>query len=105
MQTPATHVSHHLPASRRSRRPLVRFSPAQAWKLAVRHTRDLGFFGADVREGKQVRRMFGVRRDEVWVVYREHGMEEQPALCSSYVAVVCKRTGAVLYVGDAQDEG
>jgi len=96
----------HLPANRRHRRQLWRVSPTQARKLAVRQTKDVGFVGAKVEDGNSVRWLaFCVRREEVWIVYRRRDEHEQWLLSSSRIAVVCKRTGTVLYVGDAQDEG
>jgi hypothetical protein len=96
----------HLPANRRNRRQLWRVSPAQARKLAVRQTRDAGFIGAKVEDGSAVRWWaYSIRRKEVWIVFRKRDEHEQYLLSSSRIVVVCKRTGAVLYVGDACDEG
>jgi len=100
------HVIHHLRANRRNRRQLWRVSPAQARNLAVRQTSDAGFIGAKVEDGNSARWLaFCVRREEVWIVFRKRDEHEQWLLSSSCIAVVCKRTGAVLYVGDAHDEG
>jgi hypothetical protein len=64
------------------------------------------FKGATVRDGAAVRLGIYNRGDwtgkDVWVVYKN---SDEIALKSSQVVLVCKRTGRVLYEGQANDEG
>ena len=63
------------------------------------------FAGAPVRDGDAVRwHAYNVRRNDVWLVFPR--IESDPArIGSSHVVVVCKRSGRILHVGSADDEG
>ena len=63
------------------------------------------FAGARVRDGDAVSwHAYNVRRKDVWLVFPR--VDRDPGLiASSQVVIVCKRTGRVLYVGSAGDEG
>ena len=88
----------------KARHGTVQFiTPAEARRRAERHVLKRMFRGATVRDGAKVgSNLYGVRREDTWVVYRN---PRASALRSSDVVVVCKRTGRVLYEGSAGDEG
>ena len=44
------------------------------------------------------------RLEECWIAYARH-YRRLTMICPSHIIVVCPRTGAVLYDGDASDEG
>ena len=79
---------------------------AEARRRAERHVLNRLFNGATVRDGAKVRLGIYNRGNwtgkDVWVVYEN---SEESAFKSSQVALVCKRTGRVLYEGSAHDEG
>ncbi len=88
------------PGGGRSRK---RFITAAEARLATSYVLNRIFKGAAVRDGAKVRwHIFNVRREDVWLVYKNcHEM----LLRSSDVVVVCKRTGRILHEGSVGDEG
>ena len=89
------------PGGGRSRKRFI--TAAEARRLATRYVLNRIFKGAAVRDGAKVRwYVFNVRREDVWLVYKNcHEM----LLRSSDVVVVCKRTGRILHEGSVGDEG
>jgi hypothetical protein len=78
---------------------------AEARRRAERHVLNRMFKGATVLDGAEPSwNIFGVRREDTWVVLK-NDQGDRLALKSSDMVVVCKRTGRVLYDGPAQDEG
>jgi hypothetical protein len=74
-------------------------SPADARRLAARHVIGKLFKGVSIRDGAGVAwwDVPGVRRKDVWLVYRKQrgdGDERRP---EEYLMLVCKRTGRVLF--------
>ena len=92
-------------AAKETARRRRRVTPAQARRLAARHVLAEMFACAPVRDGDAVRwHAYNVRRNDVWLVFPK--VYRDPAeISSSQVVIVCKRTGRVLYVGSAGDEG
>jgi hypothetical protein len=92
------------PRPRPGKKPFI--TRAEARRRAQRHVLDRIFKGAAVRDGSKVRLGIYIRggwtSKDVWVVYKN---PDGIALQSSYVVLVCKRTGRVLYEGSAGDEG
>ncbi len=75
---------------------------SEARKRAERHVIKRMFKGAEVRDGADAGlNIYNVRREDTWVVFKNG----PPAIKSSSVVVICKRTGRVLYEGSAGDEG
>jgi hypothetical protein len=78
----------------------------EARHRAERYVLDRLFKGALVRDGAKVRLGIYFRdkwtAKDVWVVYQD---SDGCGFKSSYVVLVCKRTGRVLYEGSAGDEG
>jgi hypothetical protein len=73
--------------------------------LAARHTLVAMFAGATVKDGAEGHGNF--LRDRIakaWLVYPKTP-QKAGIICSSWVVMVCKRTGRVLYAGPAGDEG
>jgi len=76
---------------------------AEARRRAERHVINQMFKGARVRDGvKSGLHAYNVRQEDTWVVYKNC---PAPALRSSDIVVICKRSGRVLYEGSARDEG
>ena len=91
-------------AGRTARRRKRWITPEQARRLAARHMMPPMFDGVPVRDDVKARLLlYGVPRKDVWVVFPK--IERGQRLGPSTVVVVCKRTGRVLYVGEAEKEG
>jgi hypothetical protein len=89
------------PGGGRSRKRFI--TAAEARRRAIRYVLNRIFKGAAVRDGAKMRwHIFNLRREDVWLVYKNcHDM----LLRSSDVVVVCKRAGRILHEGSANDEG
>lgn len=80
-------------------------SATQARRLAARHVMARMFADVPVRDGADVKRLYRLWREDVWIVFPNREDEHISTLCASRVIVVSKRTGRVLFEGDANDEG
>jgi len=79
--------------------PKKDISPAEARQRAARHVINNIFKGVKVRDGATAKwNIDGVRRKDVWLVYRKQRRFDQ-WLPAQDLMVVCKRTGRVLYAG------
>lgn len=80
-------------------------SANQARRLAARHIIARMFDNASVRDGGEMDvGVYNMRRKDVWLVFPE-SENKAMSLRASFVVVVCKRTGRVLYDGPTNDEG
>ncbi|MEI6862672.1 MAG: hypothetical protein WCL04_10530, partial [Verrucomicrobiota bacterium] len=79
----------------------------EARRIAVWASSDRSFATGEVRDGAEANvRAYAIDKDDCWVVYRSFDYDDDVIrLQSSWVALVCKRTGRLVYVGSAHDEG
>jgi hypothetical protein len=81
----------------------------QAQQIAVTHTGDDNYARGDVLDLRVAKMNIYPRPTEnAWVVYRFHPMPDANGICwliSSDIAIISKRTGKILYLGSAHDEG
>jgi hypothetical protein len=105
-RTPAVKRAELRPKQGGGRRRKRFIAAAKARRLATRYVLNRMFRGAPVQDGaKAPWYAHNVRREDVWLVYKNCPVMQQMLLRSSDVVVVCKRTGRILYEGSANDEG
>lgn len=103
----ATEQKQALKAGQTARQRKGWISPEQARRLAAQRMMSEMFDGVPVLDGMKVRpgaHNYRVPRKGVWLVFPKI-VNRPSGFYPSTIVVVCKRTGRVLCVGSAHDEG